>query len=188
MGREQKAESRKNTQEIREKLKAPKCPPECPKTSPREPKTAQNGAKSAPRRPQDEPKRDKKANPNRKMKKETNQDDPKTVLDRPPADLPSSAAPLGLHLGGQNGTKTDPKTIKNRSENRRGKKSYPRRSWTRLGAILGRLGCHLGPTWTSISCSRPRWRSFFGKINCSMLRRFEDGFGTNLGGPSRQKE
>ena len=96
--------------------------------------------------------------------------------------------PPGRHLGGQNGTKTDPKTIKNRSENRRGKKSYPRRSWARLGAILGRLGCHLGPTWTSISCSRPRWRSFFGKITCSMLRRFEGGFGTNLGGPSRQKE
>ena len=51
LGAGQKAESRKNTQEIREKLEAPKCPPEFPKTSPREPKMAQNGAKSAPRRP-----------------------------------------------------------------------------------------------------------------------------------------
>ena len=47
-------------------------------------------------------------------------------------------------MGGQNGTKIDPKTIKNRSETSRGKKTDPRRSWARLGAILGRLGCHLG--------------------------------------------
>ena len=53
-------------------------------------------------------------------------------------------APPGLHLGGQNGTKTDPKTFKNRSEKSRVKKTDPRRSWTRLGAILGRLECHLG--------------------------------------------
>ena len=56
----------------------------------------------------------------------------------------SSRAPPGLHLGGQNGTKIDPKTIKNRSEKSRVKKTDPRRSWARLGAILGRLGCHLG--------------------------------------------
>ena len=56
----------------------------------------------------------------------------------------SSRAPPGLHLGGQIGTKTEPKTIQNRSEKSRGEKTDPRRSWTRLGAILGRLGCHLG--------------------------------------------
>ena len=50
----------------------------------------------------------------------------------------------GAHLGGQNGTKIDPKTIKNRSEKSRVKKTDPRRSWIRLEAILGRLGCHLG--------------------------------------------
>ena len=129
---------------MREKLKAPKCPSECPKTSPRELKTAQNRSKGAPRRPPEEPKRVKKANPNRKTKKGPNQDDPNTVLDAPRADLPSIAAPPGLHLGGQIGTKTEPKTIKNRSEKSRGKNNDPRRSWTRLGAILGRLGCHLG--------------------------------------------
>ena len=144
MGSEQKAESRRNTQEMREKLKAPKCHSECPKTSPRELKTAQNRPKGAPRRPQEEPKRVKKANPNRKTKKGPNQDDPNTVLDAPRADLHSIAAPPGLHLGGQIGTKTEPKTIKNRSEKSRGKNNDPRRSWTRLGAILGRLGCHLG--------------------------------------------
>ena len=47
-------------------------------------------------------------------------------------------------MGGQNGIKIDPKTIKNRSEKSRGEKTDPRRSWIRLGAILGRLGCHLG--------------------------------------------
>ena len=56
----------------------------------------------------------------------------------------SICAPPGLHLGGQNGTKIDPKTIKHRSEKSRVKKTDPRRSWIRLGAILGRLGWHLG--------------------------------------------
>ena len=51
------------------------------------------------------------------------------------------------HLGGQNGTKIDPKTIKNRSEKSRRKKTIQDdlgpvlgRSWAVLGAILGRLG------------------------------------------------
>ena len=65
-------------------------------------------------------------------------------MDPQPAGLHSSAASPGLHLGGQNGTKIDPNTIKNRSEKSRVKKTDPRRSWARLGAILGRLGCHLG--------------------------------------------
>ena len=47
-------------------------------------------------------------------------------------------------MGGQIGTKTEPKTIQNRSEKSRGEKTDPRRSWIRLEAILGRLGCHLG--------------------------------------------
>ena len=105
---------------------------------------AQNKAKDAPKRLQEAPKRPKKVIPNRKTKKGPNQDDPKTVLDRPPADLPSSAAPPGLHLGAQNGTKIDPKTIKNRSEYSRRTKGDPRRSWTHLGAILGRSWPHLG--------------------------------------------
>ena len=118
--------------------------PRRPKTSPREPKVFQNEAKSDPRRPQEAPKRGKKANPNRKTKKEPNQDDLGTVLDPPRADLRSEAAPPGRHWGGQNGTKIDPKTIKNRREKSRGEKTDPRRSWIRLEAILGRLGCHLG--------------------------------------------
>ena len=65
-------------------------------------------------------------------------------MDPPRADLRSGAAPPGCHLGGQIGTKIDPKTIKNRSKKSRVKKNDPRRSWARLGAILGRLGCHLG--------------------------------------------
>ena len=64
-------------------------------------------------------------------------------MDRPGADLPTIGALRGAYLGGQNGTKIDPKTIKIRSEKSRRKKTDPRRSWARLGAILGRLGCHL---------------------------------------------
>ena len=134
--------------------KAPKRPPERPKTTLR-------GAQDDEKRPPNDPKTTKKAIPNDKTKKGPNQDDLGTVLDRPGADLPTIHALPGCHLGGQNGTKIDPKTIKNRSENSRVKKTDPRRSWTRLGAILGRLGCHLGPTWTPKSCSRLGRRSFF---------------------------
>ena len=77
---------------------------------------AQNEAKDVPKRLQEAPKRPKKIIPNRKTKKAPKQDDPKTLLDRPRADLPSSAASPALHLGAQNGTKADPKTIKNRRE------------------------------------------------------------------------
>ena len=101
---------------------------------------AQNEAKDAPKRLQEAPKRPKKVIPNRKTKKGPNQDDPKTVLDRPLSDLCTSAAPPGLHLGGQNGTKVDPKTIKNRSENSRGNKNRSKTildpSWSDLGSIL----------------------------------------------------
>ena len=87
---------------------------------------AQNEAKDPPKRVQEAPERPKKVIPNRKTKKGPNQDDPKTVLDRQgsittssAAPTTSSAAPPGLHLGGPNGTKIDPKTIKNRIENSR---------------------------------------------------------------------
>ena len=82
---EKTAENRKK-EKTREKLKAPKCLPESSKTSPREPKMAKNRPRNAPKRPQEEPKKVKKAIPNRKTTKEPNQDDPKTVLDRPGAD------------------------------------------------------------------------------------------------------
>ena len=81
---------------------------------------AQNEPKDAPKRLQEAPKRPKKVIPNRKTKKGPNQDDPKTVLDPPGGGgTPGLPPPRGLHLGGQNGTKADPKTIKNRSENSR---------------------------------------------------------------------
>ena len=78
-----------------------------------------------------------------KTKKGPNQDDPKTVLDRPTADLPSSAAPPGAPFG-------SPKRHQTRSQNdqksKRQFKAKQKRSktmfnhWTRLGAILGRFG------------------------------------------------
>ena len=65
--------------------------------------------------------------------------------------LGSSWLPLGLHLGSLLGSilaqlrpKSLPKTIQKHSEKSRRKKIDPRRSWTHLGAILGRLGA---PSW-----------------------------------------
>ena len=111
------------------------------------PKKHQTDPQSAQKRPQEEPKTTKKAIPNDKTKKGPNRDDLGTVLDRPRADFPSFRTLPGAHLGGQNGTKIDPKTIKNRSEKSRRKKPIQDdlgpvlgRSWAVLGAILGRLG------------------------------------------------
>ena len=65
-------------------------------------------------------------------------------MDLPRADQPSSAQFARTPEEPFWEPKSIPKTIQNRSENSRGKKTDPRRSWTRLGAILGRVGCHLG--------------------------------------------
>ena len=100
-------------------------------------KTTPEGAKN-------DPKTIKKAIPNDKTKKGPNQDDLGTVLDPPRADPQSNSKFRRAPWGGQIGTKIDPKTIKNRSEKSRVKNIDPRRSWIRLEAILGRLGCHLG--------------------------------------------
>ena len=81
---------------------------------------AQNEAKDAQKRLQEAPKRPKKVIPNRKTKKGPNQDDLRAALDLPGGGgTPSLPSPQGRHLGGQIGTKIDPKTIKNRSEHLR---------------------------------------------------------------------
>ena len=148
------------------------------------PKKHQNDPRSGQKRPQNDPKTTQKAIPNDKTKKGPNQDDLGTVLDRPRGQTTSSRAPLGLHLGGQNGTKIDPKTIKNRSEKSRVKKTDPRRSWARLGAILGRLGCHLEALQTlwHYACR------CFVKIHFFDVKTIQDGLGTNFGRPRRQND
>ena len=123
------------------------------------PKMLHGVPKNEPRRAQDDPKRGQrrpkttlrgtqeaqKSDPESQDEKRT---EPRRSQDRlgPPTVRFAylSRPPPGLHLGGQNGTKIDPKTIKNRSENSRRKKGDPRRSWTHLGAILGRSWPHLG--------------------------------------------
>ena len=107
-------------------------------------KENKNDARGGPKRPQEEPKRVKRAKPNRMTKTGTNQHDAKIVLDPPTGRLAQFAPPAGSQLGAQSGTKIEPQTIKNRSKKSRDKKSNPRRSWTRLGAILGRSWPHLG--------------------------------------------
>ena len=107
----------------------------------RSPKWSPNAPQMSPRGLQKRPKIEAKP-------QEEKRTEPRRSQDRlgPPrrGGTPSLVPPQGHHLGGQNGPKIDPKTIKNRSEKSRVKKTDPRRSWIRLEAILGRLGCHLG--------------------------------------------
>ena len=121
------------------------------------PKKHQTDPQSAQKRPQEEPKTTKKAIPNDKTKKGPNQDDLGTVLDPQPADSRSIASVRAHHLGGQNGTKIDPKTIKNRSEKLRRKKA----TQDDLGPILERSWVDLGPIFGSI------WPKTIGKRNVS---------------------
>ena len=125
--------------------KAPKRPPERPKTTPKRP---QNGQKSDPERQDDK------------------RTEPRRFQDRL-GPVQGAGASLSAHprgsFGSQIGTKAEPKRSQNEAKIQESTKTDPRRSWTQLGAILGRLEHHLGPTWTSKLHSRPRWRSFFGK-------------------------
>ena len=114
--------------------------------------------KNEPRRAQDDPKRGQrrpkttlrgtqeaqKSDPESQDEKRT---EPRRSQDRlgPPrcrfAHYPCAPrVPFGRPKRHQNRSQND----KNRSEKSRVKKTDPRRSWARLGAILGRLGCHLG--------------------------------------------
>ena len=49
---------------------------------------------------------------------------------------PGLVSPYGRHLGTENETQTDPKTIEKRSDQSKAKKHDPRRSRTPLGALL----------------------------------------------------
>ena len=69
---------------------------------------------------------------------------PRLLQDRPGSspggESPTFPPPIGVHLGVPKRPKPKPKTIQNAHENRESKKSDPRRSRTRLGAILVALG------------------------------------------------
>ena len=111
-----------------------------------------------PRRAQDDPKRGQrrpkttlrgtqetqKSDPESQDEKRIEPRRPQVRLGPPTGRFAEFSRPSGAPFGAQNGTKIDPETIKNRSENSRRKKGDPRRSWTHLGAILGRSWLHLG--------------------------------------------
>ena len=81
-----------------------------------------------PKRPREELKRVKKLNPNHKTKKESSQDDPKTVLDPPRGrNAELYLTPRGS-VGRPNGTKTNPKMIKIEAKIQEAEHNDPRRS------------------------------------------------------------
>ena len=111
-----------------------------------------------PRRAQDDPKRDQrrpkatlrgtqegqKSDPESQDEKRT---EPRRSQDRLgplTGRFAQFSRPPGAPFGRPKRCNIDPKTIKNRSDKSRRKKGDPRRSWTHLGAILGRSWPHLG--------------------------------------------
>ena len=150
----------------------------CRKSTKTTPGAPKNDLKTTPRRPKKRPRTTRR------------QENRTKTISRPSWTPPSGrstaiCAPLGVHFGGQIGTKTEPKTIQNRSEKSRGKKTDPRRSWTRLGSILGRLG---PPSWVKKRLKPFILNGYVKKNTFSKIRRFEDGSGTNLGRKRRQHD
>ena len=56
-----------------------------------------------------------------------------------------------MHLGRQDGTKIDPKTIQNRLDVQERKKVVQSPSWRHLEAILKHFVCHLGVVFIDFS-------------------------------------
>ena len=120
-------------------------------------------------RPQRQPKRPKMytnrhpRRPKKRSRTTSRQENGTKTISRPSkigpkGPNPGLVSPLGHHLEGQIGTKTEQKTIQKRSEKSRANKNDPRRSWTRLGAILGRFGCSLGALETLQTLRLPMFR------------------------------
>ena len=145
-------------------------------------------AEKAPKRPTERPKTTPKRPKKRSQTTRRNKDRTKTILG------PSWTAPGPICVvkppppGAIWEAKTVPKSIPKRSKieekNQEVKKpiqddlgSVLRRSWAVLGAILGPWK-RSGTTPADVS-----WTFTF-----SMLRRFEDGLGTNFGRPRRQND
>ena len=109
---------------------------------------------------------------------------------RPSWDLPRGRfAPLSVTFRGpfgrpktiQNGTENDPKSKrKSRSEKKRSKRIKDP-SWSDLGSFGGAM-------WEPEDPKSIGKRTISCKFTFSKIRRFEEGPGTNLGRPRRQKE
>ena len=89
--------------------------------------------------------------------------------------------PFGHPKTAQNGSENDQKSKRKRRVNKKRSKRIKDPSWSDLGPFGGAMWEPEGPKSIgkrTISCT----------ITFSKIRRFEDGFGTNLGRPGRQKE
>ena len=112
-----------------------------------EPRRAQDGPKRCQRRPKTTPRGTQEAEKSDPESQDEKRTEPRRSQDRlgpPTRRYAQLSRPPGAPFGGQIGTKTEPKTIQNQSENREAKKSDPRGSRTRLGAILVALGAPCG--------------------------------------------
>ena len=122
-----------------------------------EPKMAQNEAKDTPKRLQEAPKRLQKVIPNRKTKKESDHDDPKTILD-----LPRGVPPVYPHPRGPIWeAKTVPKPTRKRSKIEAKSQDDKKRSKTILDPSWSDLGSILAPSWGQF------WQKTIGTRNVS---------------------
>ena len=149
---------------------------------------AQEGRKWHPKRPKIVPRRAEegaKTIPNRKSNQEAHQDNPKTVQGAPqgrfaPLSL-TSRGPFGRPKTTQNGTENDPKSKRKSRIEKKRSKTIKDPSWSDLGPFGGAM-------WEPEDPKSVGKRIISCKFTFSKIRWFEDGSGTNLGRPRRQKE
>ena len=127
------ATTKRRFKHLKEPQKAPKRPQEHPKTTPRRPK--------------------KRSRTTRRQENRTKAI-PRPSWISPQGPNPSLVAPLGHHLEGQIGTKTEPKTMQKRSENSRVKQKRSKNASNNKEAkkpIQDDLGPVLGRSWVVLS-------------------------------------
>ena len=149
------------------------------------PKKAVNGTTRGQKSSQEGPKRVQKRSQTASRTKKRTKTPPRPSWDPPRG----RAAPLSLTFRGpfghpktaQNGSENEQKSKRKRRVNKKRSKRIKDPSWSDLGPFGGAMWEPEGPKSIgkrTISCT----------ITFSKIRRFEDGFGTNLGRPGRQKE
>ena len=145
------------------------------------PKKHQNDPRSAQKRPQD----DQKSDPERQDEKRTETKQSWDRLRSPTDRLAQFARTPGAPFG-------RPNRHQNRSQNDQKSKRKIKRPKNRSKTILDPSWGDLGPSWGAILGTETP-QTFMKQlvswtITFSMLRRFEDGFGTNFGRPRRQND
>ena len=149
------------------------------------PKKAVNGTTRGQKSSQEGPKRVQKRSQTASRTKKRTKPTPRPSWDSPKVRFPPFSGPPGNPYGRpkttQNGAENDPKSKRKSRVEKKRSKTIKDPSWSDLGPFGGAM-------WEPEDPKSIGKRTISCKITFSKIRWFEDGSGTNLGRPRRQKE